>query len=128
MYAAPLPLPASSGCACELKRLTLPHSPLLPAAAQQRHFETERQFKDVKRALEGLRQGLKGASLSVAQTVTVFSSQSRSDEQLTRKFADAADCLEERCRSSAEALLSTATANVADLLAQLGERSKFERR
>jgi cell division protein ZapA (FtsZ GTPase activity inhibitor) len=114
-------LPAAPSPRPPVLRLTLP-------PAQQRHNETERQFKDVKRALEGLREGLKGASLSVAQTVTVFSSQSRSDEQLTRKFADAADCLEERCRSAAEGLLSTAAANVSDLLLQLGERTKFERR
>jgi len=82
----------------------------------------------VKRALEGLREGLKGASTSVAQTVTVFSSQARSDALLTRKFTDASDCLEERSRVAAEGCLSTAVGSVTELLSSLGEKSRFERR
>ncbi len=93
-------------------------------------METERQLKDVKRALEGLRDGFRAATASATSAATSFSTLSRGGEAgvLARKLADASDALEDRCRAKAEAALSTQLGAVNDALSQLGDRAKFERR
>jgi len=84
----------------------------------------------VKRALEGLREGFRFATAAATSAATSFSTLSRGGEAgaMARKLADAADALEDRCRAKAEAVLSTQLGTVNDALAQLADRSKFERR
>lgn len=98
-------------------------------AFAQRHAETERQFKEIKRALEGLREGTRQAAASITSAASAFSSAAAADPAgLARKLADAADCVEDRCRAKAEASLGGALAAVNELLTQLADKSKFDRR
>jgi hypothetical protein len=47
---------------------------------------------------------------------------------LARKLNDAADGVDERCRTKAESVLSAALAHVSDALGQMADRSRFEQR
>ena len=113
-----------------------PYAPLslTPAlhlpVAQQRHNETERQYKEVKRVLEELREGVRRASASMSAAAAAFTSLSRGEDHagLARKLNDTADAMDDRCRTKAESALSSALAHVSDALNQLADRARFEQR
>jgi hypothetical protein len=109
-----------------------PPLPLTPplSRAQQRHNETERQYKEVKRVMEELREGVRRGSAGMSAAAAAFTSLSRGEDHggLARKLNDAADAMDDRCRTKAESALSSALAHVSDALNQLADRSRFEQR
>lgn len=84
----------------------------------------------MKRVLEELREGVRRASASMSAAAAAFTSLSRGDDYagLARKLNDAADQTDDRCRSKAESVLSTALTHVNDALRELSDRSRFEQR
>lgn len=104
-------------------------------AFAQRHAETERQFKEIKRALEGLREGSRAAAASLTSAASAFASASSSGQGgggdpagLAARLADAADAVEDRCRGKSEASLGAALAQLQELLSSMADKSKFEKR
>lgn len=80
--------------------------------------------------LEELREGVRRGSASMSAAAAAFTSLSRGEDHagLARKLNDAADAIDDRCRTKAESALSSALAHVSDALNQLADRARFEQR